>query len=200
MPDRSFPLDDGFFRRVVTRAHFALWRVGALGFMDPQDLAQDLLVDLYGLWTAGRLDTSEPGPMLRGIVATMARRSALDAARRRRVRRVDPAPHPNPALVGTVAALDRFPGAFLSTTRRIERLDDRERAIEILDFIARREVVNPANAGDYEILILRRVEGLTYLEISRRRGIGESAEHIRSRLRRLEAAIRAHFQGSEGHS
>jgi hypothetical protein len=191
----GFPaeLDDGFFRRLVTRAHFELWRAGAGGGLDPLDVAEEALVDLYRLWSRGALETTDPTALLRGLAATIVRRRALDAARAERARRERPARHPSGSLEGTAAALDLFRREASSTTRRLRRIDARERVRAILDYVARREGRDRRAAGDYELLVLRRIEERSFEEIAAMRGRRESADGLRSRLRRLEARIRERF-------
>lgn len=192
-PTVSLDLDEEFYRRLLTRAHFELCRAGALGRSDPLDLAQDVLLELYEMARDGRLTTVEPRELLSGLAATIARRRAIDLARRHSTRFERPASHPEAAGVGTSAALDRLECLSPGTSTRLRRLDARESATRILDFVARREAEDPALAGTYELLVMRCVDDLSYEEIAARRGRGESTESVRSRLRRLEAEIRGAF-------
>jgi DNA-directed RNA polymerase specialized sigma24 family protein len=152
-----------------------------------------VLVALYRKWSAG-----EPLPPLTGrclppLVGSLVHNKAIDAARRAyRRQRERPAPHESASMRGTSQALDRYEAFVTSTSTRLARLDARERVREILDFLAAREE-EPNGKGDYELLVLRHVDGLAFREIAVRRGLGETAEAVRSRLRRLARAIAEAF-------
>ncbi len=189
-------LSDAFYRRLLTKTHYCLWKTGALGIEDPLDIAQEVLIELYRRFEARELTTTDPTALLRGLASTIAERRAIDAARRAGARRERPAPHPDLDRIGTAEALDRFQRFMTETSSRLRRIDAREKATRVLAFVARREAEDPEARGDYELLVLRHVDGLSYAEIAARRGRRESAEAVRSRLRRLEARIREEFGGA----
>ena len=195
MSDESdFPgrFDDSFFRRLVAKAHFAIWRAGKAGHIDAVDVAGQVFMDIYRMWLDDQLDTTDPQQILRGLANTMIRRRAIDARRRGSGRFEAGAPDSNPGLRGTAFALDKYEAVATTTWTRIGRIDAKERVRAILDFVSR---LDESEGEDlYELLILHEVDGFTFQEIAEHRGRDERPEALRSRLRRLKKQIQKRFE------
>jgi DNA-directed RNA polymerase specialized sigma24 family protein len=194
MPDTDdFPpeLDDAFVRRLVTLAHYELYQLGALA-ADPCDVAAQAMMEIYGKWTRGELRLTSAQELLAGLGWTIVKFRAKDAARRVRGSHERAVRHVDQELVGTTAALDEFKPLYVRTSTRLGRIDARERVTQILNFLVERER-DEAARGDYEVFVLHHVQGLSYEDIAARRGQGESAEAIRSRIRRTHDVIRERF-------
>ena len=191
----AFPpeMDDSFFRRLVTKAHYELWRAGVPGREDPTDVAQDVLIQLFHMWTARELVTTDPTALLRGLAGLMVRRRAIDCARRLCRQPAQPAPHAQVDLVGTSAALDHFEAQITGFTTHFRRLDRQHRVTGILSYVAELETSGRVAAGSYQLLVWHLVDDLSYEEIAVQQGRGENPEALRSRLRRLKERIRKRF-------
>jgi len=158
------------------------WRVAVRLTGDPEtarDLAQDA-----GVRCLGALDRFKADRPLAPWVAQIVRNLVRDAARRRRVRRVEPLhrssddlvlepedPTPDPEARATRHQLQRI------VWNSLAELDEQQR----------------------EIIVLRDYEGLTYEEIARVLGIprGTVMSRLHRSRRRLAEVVRGRTEGSE---
>lgn len=196
----EFPpeLGDEFFHRLVLKAHLELRRMGITGGVDPYDVAEDALIGIFQLWLAGKLETTCPDVLLRGLAGTIVQRRAIDAGRKIRARREVLAPDREQAPAGTREALDAFPAGGTGPSTRARRLDARERLSKILRCLGEHAGDQAGDNGDYEAFVLHHADGLTFEEVAQRRGKGESSEAVRSRIRRIERWIRERLSAADG--
>ena len=196
MEPTEFPaeLGDAFFKRLLTKAHYWIWHYGLQGRADPLDIAQEALIQIYLHWTEGKLTSTDPGDLVRGLGNTIVKRRAIDAGRKKNAQCEKPAPHTDIGLVGSAEALERFPAMVTATSVRLRRIDSKDRVTQILDFLSNRERTDAKAEGDYELFVLRRVDELPYVEVAEI--VGRDPEYVRSRVRRLDETIRRRFQPS----